>query len=202
MVERNEWITLRSLPSITNIFFYYFPDFTMDNDMDMLDDDHLHLLFAESPPPYEDEAASPPADAPAPPEEPVAEPAAPAPAPPPPEPALPPPPPPPPPAPRERRCGRRARTPPSTPRRERRRRAEDRDRGHDERPLRRRSRSRSPVDRRKYIQSPVYFQFKTDQLTRSTVLSFLQGDVTIVVSRATLEETVNSHAEEHAHARP
>ena len=183
----------------------------MDNDMEMLDDDHLHLLFADSPPPYEDEAGEQPADAAAAADEPVAEPPAPAPAPPPPAAAAaapapaPPPPPPappsPPPAPADRRR-RRPRSPPSPPaRREHRRRRGDDHREDRERTPRRRSRSRSPVDRRKYIQSPVYFQFKTDQLRRSTVLSFLQGDVTIAVGRATSGESVGSPAEGRGHMR-
>ena len=195
-VERNEWIILRSIPSITNIFFYYFPDIAMDNDVEMLDDDHLHLLFADSPPPFEDEPGSPPADAPAPADEPAPEPAPPAAA-----PSPPPPPPPPPPSPppaRERRRGRRPRSPsPYRRPREPRRRPEQRDRERADRP-RRRPRNRSPVERRKYVQSSIYFQLKTDQLTRSTLLSFLQGDVTIVVGKATLDASVTSHGGEHA----
>ena len=94
-VERNKWIILTSVPSITNIFFYYFADIAMDNDIEMLDDDHLQLLFADSPPLSEDDPASLPGDAPGPADELAPEPAPPAPAP---LPDAAPPPPPPPPA--------------------------------------------------------------------------------------------------------
>ena len=197
-LQRNEWILLRSVTSITNIFFYDFPDFTMDHDVEMLDDDHLQLLFAQSPPLYEDDEEERPPDAAAADNPQVDEVPAPAAAPPPPAAAADAPiaevpaaaaaPPPPPAAePADRGRGRR-RSPDSPPgRRDRRRRQAD-DRHHDrERMPRRRSRSRSrsPVDRRKYIRSSVYFQFRTDQLRSSTVVSFLQGDLTTVVGRAT-----------------
>ena len=49
-VERNEWVIFTLIHSITNISFCYFADnITMDSDYEMMDDDHLQLLFADSP---------------------------------------------------------------------------------------------------------------------------------------------------------
>ena len=99
MVERNEWIILTFIDFITNISFCYFAELAMD-DIEMLDDNHLQLLFADSPPLLEDEPASPAegADRPAPAlpaHHMPADPPPPAPAPPAPAPAPPPPPAPP-----------------------------------------------------------------------------------------------------------